>query len=127
MKSLSRSLALFLLLFSAALLPADEPAAANATGVWHLKVETAQGSGTPVFTLKQEGETITGQYRGALGEAPVKGTLKGHELKMSFTVSGNGQSLTVEYAGTIDGDKMKGTARFGEFGEGPFTGERQPN
>ena len=46
---------------------------------------------------------------------------------MSFTVSGNGQSLTVEYAGTIDGDKMKGTARFGEFGEGPFTGERQPN
>jgi hypothetical protein len=127
MKSLSRWLALSLLLFSATLLRADEPAVANATGVWHLKVETAQGSGTPVFTLKQDGETITGQYRGALGEAPVTGTLKGHDLKMSFTVSGNGQSLTVEYAGTIDGDKMKGTARFGEHGEGPFTGERQPN
>ena len=49
---------------------------ANISGVWNAAVETAQGTGNPVFTFKQEGEKLTGTYKGTFGEAPLTGTIK---------------------------------------------------
>jgi hypothetical protein len=46
---------------------------------------TQAGTGTPTVVLKQEGETLSGQYSGQLGEAPVTGTIKGNEFTFSFT------------------------------------------
>ncbi len=40
--------------------------AIDVTGKWNMKVETPAGSGSPVFVLKQSGETITGTYTGHL-------------------------------------------------------------
>ncbi len=54
------------------------------SGKWNMKVETSAGSGTPVFVLKQSGDTITGTYTGQLGEAAVKGTLKEKEIRLEF-------------------------------------------
>lgn len=99
---------------------------ANVNGVWDLSVETPNGTGTPTVTFKQDGETLTGTYKGRFGETPLKGTIKGNEIKFSFTISPQGQDLTIEYSGTVDGDSMKGKARFGEMGEGNFTGKRKP-
>jgi hypothetical protein len=33
--------------------------------------------------------------------------------------------MQIDYAGTVEGDSMKGTAKFGEFGDGTFTGKKQ--
>jgi hypothetical protein len=96
----------------------------NVTGKWTMTVETQAGAGSPTFDLKQDGETITGQYSGQLGEAPVTGTVKGAEISMSFKVSGQGQELVVTYTGTVEGDTMKGKVSLGEFGEGTFTGKK---
>lgn len=113
------------LAFSSPVLLAEMPAApVNVAGEWHFQVETGQGIGTPSFTLKQDGGTVTGDYKGAFGEAPVSGTVKDHELKLSLKLSGQGQGVVVEYVGTVDGDKIKGKVRFGDFGEGNFTGEK---
>jgi hypothetical protein len=98
---------------------------ANVNGTWNLTVETPAGSGTPTITLKQEGEKLTGTYKGQLGEAPLKGTIKGNEIKFAFKVSAQGQDLDIEYSGTVDGNTMKGKAKLGDFGEGAFTGKRQ--
>src|SRR5678816_27545 len=56
------------------------PVQVDVTGTWDFQVETPQGSGTPVFTFKQEGEKLTGQYKGLLGEAALTGTVKGNEI-----------------------------------------------
>ena len=96
----------------------------NVTGKWTMTVETQAGAGSPTFDLKQDGETVTGQYSGQLGEAPVAGTVKGAEISMSFKVSGQGQELVVTYTGTVEGDTMKGKVSLGEFGEGTFTGKK---
>jgi hypothetical protein len=96
----------------------------NVTGKWTMAVETQAGSGSPTFDLKQDGETVTGQYSGQLGEAPVTGTVKGNELTMTFKVSGQGQELVVVYTGTVEGDTMKGKVSLGDFGDGTFTGKR---
>ena len=94
------------------------------TGTWNFEVETQAGSGTPTFTFKQEGEKITGKYKGAFGEADLTGTVKGNQLEFSFKISGQIEG-TATYTGTIDGSTMKGKAKFAEIGEGTFTAKKQ--
>lgn len=98
---------------------------ANVTGTWKLTVETGAGSGNPTFVLKQEGEAVTGTYKGQFGEAPLKGTVKGNEIKITFKVSGQGQELEMEYSGTVEGNAMKGKVKLGDLGEGTFTGKKE--
>jgi hypothetical protein len=98
--------------------------AANVTGTWDAVVETPQGTGTPVFTFKQDGAKLTGQYKGQLGEAPLTGTVKGNEVTFTFTVN-PGEEVKVDYTGTLDGDAMKGTTKFGSYGDGTFTAKKR--
>ena len=115
----------------AAAAPATSPAqssggAPNVTGAWAAAVETQAGSGSPSFTFKQDGENLTGMYKGQFGEAPLTGTVKGADIKFTIKINAQGQDLTVVYTGKIDGkDSMKGTASFGEMGEGTWTAKRK--
>jgi hypothetical protein len=96
------------------------------TGEWAFQVTTDQGSGTPAFTFKQEGETLTGTYKGLLGEAPVTGTVSGRTVRFSFTGRLQGTELTVTYDGEIETkDAVKGTIDFGGMAKGTFTGSRK--
>ena len=97
---------------------------ANVTGEWDMTVETQAGPGNPHFSLKQDGGTLSGTYKGALGEAPVTGTVKGNEITISFKASAQGADLSVTYTGTVEGDTMKGKVSLGEFGDGTFTGKK---
>lgn len=98
----------------------------NVTGEWAFTVETPQGSGTPSFTFKQDGEKLTGNYKGQFGEAPVTGTVKGGEIKFTIKISAQGQELTITYSGKIESkDSMKGTAVLGELGEATWTAKRK--
>jgi hypothetical protein len=98
---------------------------ADVSGTWALEVETPQGKGTPTFTFKQEGEKLSGQYRGQFGEAPVNGTIKGRAIEFWIDVTVEGNSLRVTYSGTVEKDSMKGTVKLGDFGEATFTGARK--
>ena len=103
--------------------PADK---IDVTGAWAFQVETPAGSGTPTFTFKQEGEKLTGQYKGAFGEAPLTGTIKGNKLDFAIKVQAQGQEGTINYTGTVEKDgTMKGTVNLGEIGSGTWTGKRQ--
>ncbi len=97
---------------------------AKITGTWNMTVETSAGSGTPVFVLKQENDTlITGTYKGQFGEASVNGTIKVYKINLKFSAS----DIDIEYTGTVDGNIMKGKVVFGTMGEGTFTGTRKEN
>lgn len=100
-------------------------ARADVTGTWAMAVETGAGSGTPTIVLKQDGEKLTGQYSGQLGEAPVTGTLKGSAIELAFDISVQGTALHVTYSGTADASSMKGTVKLGDLGEGTFTGKKK--
>lgn len=98
----------------------------NVTGTWKVTVESQAGTGNPTVVLKQEGEKLTGTYKGQLGEAPLEGTLKGNDITFSFKVNVQGQDLQVDYVGTVEGGKtMKGKVKLGDFGEGTFTGTKE--
>ena len=101
--------------------------AADLTATWDAAVESALGSGSPTFVLKQDGEKLTGDYSGALGSAKLAGTVKGEAVDFSFKVDANGESIEVHYQGKVsaDGKKMAGTVSFGALGEGKFTATRR--
>ncbi|HZF40616.1 MAG TPA: hypothetical protein VE715_17475, partial [Blastocatellia bacterium] len=97
----------------------------NVTGNWKLTIETPNGTGGPSLVLKQEGEKLTGTYKGRFGEAPLEGTVKDKEIKFTVKVNAQGQEIQVDYAGTVDGATMKGKVKFGDMGEGSFTGKKE--
>ncbi|HYM34543.1 MAG TPA: hypothetical protein VET48_04055, partial [Steroidobacteraceae bacterium] len=96
--------------------------AADVTGTWNMTVDIQGQTGNPTFTLKQEGDKVTGNYKGQLGEAPVPGTIKGNELTLNYKISAQGADLTVTYTGTVDGNNIKGKLSLGELVDGTFTG-----
>lgn len=99
----------------------------DVTGKWTFTVQTDAGSGTPTVTLKQDGEKLTGHYSSAtLGEAELTGTVKGQDIKFSFSADAGGQQLQVTYSGTIENkDSMKGNVDLGGMASGTFTAKRQ--
>lgn len=99
--------------------------AADVTGTWQFEVQTDQGSGSPVFQLKQDGEKLIGTYQGLLGKADVKGSVKGDAATIEFDTDATGEKATVRYTGKLDGnDKMSGKVTLGTFG-GTFTGRKK--
>lgn len=107
---------------------ADKPAEAekiDVTGSWVFTVETPMGSGTPTFTFKQEGESLTGHYTGTFGEADLTGTIKGNTITFSFKVSVQDIEGVITYSGTAAKDSITGKVTFGDLGEGTFTAKRQ--
>jgi len=111
--------------------PAPAPAAAPAdaridvTGTWIFEVITGAGTGTPTVTLKQDGETLTGNYSGSYGEAPLTGTVKGTAIEFSLDMNAQGTTVRIVYSGVVDKDAVKGTVTLGEFGDGTFTGKKK--
>ena len=99
--------------------------AGNITGTWNGTVETSQGTGSPTFTFKQEGEKLTGNYKGQLGEAPLTGTLKGNDITFSFKLNFQGEEFTITYTGKVEGNNMKGKAQLGQLGEANWTAKKQ--
>lgn len=98
----------------------------DVSGSWALTVETAGGTGSPSVDLKQDGETLTGNYSSQVfGEQKVTGTIKGNAITFGFTTTFEGSSMTVTYSGTADASTMKGKVTVGDLGEGTFTGKKR--
>src|SRR5262245_45105287 len=93
-------------------------------GDWELTIQSPTGTRSVPLTLKQEGETVTGMFKGPQGELPVKGTLVGDDLKFDFSIPIQGSSIDISMSGKVANDAVSGTAQFGGFGEGPFTMKR---
>jgi hypothetical protein len=127
LRARSGRLVVVLLVLTAAAVGAHAQAKVNVTGTWVFEVVTDAGPGTPTLTLKQEGETLSGHYSSAtLGEAELKGTVKGQNIDFGFTATVQGTAIDVTYTGTIESNSsMKGTINLGGIAGGTFTGKRK--
>ena len=98
--------------------------AADVTGTWQLAMQTNSGSFNPTLNIKQTGETITGTFKGRLGEVPLRGTINGNDVTIMYTISPTGQDIAIKLTGTVDGASMGGKV-LGDAGEGTFKGIKQ--
>lgn len=125
MKRMRFAFSATLLLLLAPVLLVGQEKTPDVSGTWELTVETPQGTGNPTIVLQQDGEKLTGVYKGRFGEVNLQGTLKGTEITFSITVNAQGTDLTITYKGTVENDSMKGSVDFGGFAEGTWTGKRK--
>jgi hypothetical protein len=96
------------------------------TGEWTFDVQTDQGSGTPTIILKQDGDKLTGKYKGQLGENDITGTVAGKTMKFSFSGNAQGTEFTVTYEGEIESsDSVKGKVDLAGMATGTFTGKKK--
>ena len=99
--------------------------AADVNGTWNVTVDIQGNTGTPTFVLKQDGEKLTGNYSGLLGDAPITGTIKGDQVEWSFDVKSDQVTGKIMYRGTVSGTKMSGKLSLGDMGEGTWTATRK--
>jgi hypothetical protein len=98
----------------------------DVTGAWAFTIETANGTGNPGVTFKQDGEKLTGHYSSqVLGERDFTGTVKGNAINFTIEADIQGQAVKVTYSGTVDKDTMKGKVVLGDLGEGTFSGKKK--
>jgi hypothetical protein len=110
-----------------AAMPPAAPAVANLAGTWALTIDSQMGSQESKLTLTQTGNELAGgmEAPAPVGNVPVKGTVNGADVKISFNVNAQGMDLTIDFIGTQEnGNTMKGRAVFGSFGEGTFTAKK---
>ncbi len=101
-------------------------AAQDVAGTWELKVETPQGTATPVMTLRQSAEKLSGTYRGRLGESSLEGTVKDTDIRFTVKLRFQDQEFVVHYAGKVEGASMTGTVQFQNGSTGKWTARRKP-
>ena len=88
--------------------------AANISGTWIFSVDLdGGGHGDPTFVFKQEGEKLTGTYKGPLGEYNVTGSVTGDKAVFGFDFKNDDLTGKATYTATIESPtKMKGTVEF---------------
>ncbi|MCI0666355.1 MAG: hypothetical protein L0220_35350, partial [Acidobacteria bacterium] len=96
----------------------------NLSGDWDLTINSPQGTFNPKATFKQDGEKLSGMFKSPRGELPLQGTVKGKEIKFSYTVKFQEQDLVITLSGIIDGDSIKGEADYGGFAQGDWSARR---
>ena len=94
--------------------------AVDVTGKWKTEFETQIGVQKYTFTLKQDGEKVTGKANSDIGgekrEVELKdGKLKGDELTFFETFEFQGNEIRIDYTGKVTGDEIKFTRKVGDF------------
>jgi hypothetical protein len=111
---------LCLILMSAVARPA-----ADVSGTWDLKIETREGTGSPVVVLAQDGKKLSGTYKGRMGESPLEGTIQDDSIQFSVKLRFREQTVNVTYSGIVRGSEMSGSVRFGDSGDGKWSARRR--
>ncbi len=99
---------------------------ANITGAWEMTVETPQGTMVITANYKQDGETLTGNHVSEMGEAALKGTVKGNDVQYTLTLDMGGQQMAIVHKAKIEGDTMTGSADIEGMGSITFKCKRKP-
>jgi len=77
---------------------------ANVTGSWNIKVSGHAGTADQKMDLKQDGNKVSGTFKGPRQSGTIEGTVDGDNIKFRVKAF-----VPMEYVGTVDGDTMKGT------------------
>jgi hypothetical protein len=83
--------------------------ASDASGTWKATVETPNGAMENTFTLKVDGDKLTGTITmGQFGEAPIsEGKVDGDNVSFLVVREFNGNQFRINYKGKVAGDEMK--------------------
>lgn len=94
--------------------------AADITGTWKAEFDTQIGAQKYTFTLKQEGNRLTGKANSEIGgekhESKLKdGKVEGDAISFVEELKFQGNDLEIRYNGKVSGKEMKLSRQVGDF------------
>jgi len=101
------------------------PAGPNVSGTWTLTVESPMGSNESTATFQQSAGALSGKIASERGETTLTGTIDNSTIAFSININMQGQALKIDYSGQVTGDAMSGTVKFGDYGEGKWSGKKK--
>lgn len=110
----------------AVLLVCSAALGATVDGVWAATFDTQIGEQHYTYTLKADGEKLTGTAKGDYGNGPIEdGVIKGNDLSFTENLDFQGQKLVIKYTGKLNGDEIKFTRQVGTIATEEFVARRQ--
>lgn len=102
--------------------PADQ--AIDVTGEWKATIAAPRGALEYTMYLKQEGPRVTGYFQSEYGEIPLRGSIKGDAITLSWTLPDAREPIDCSMAGSVKADAISGEATLAKVGKGSFQAER---
>jgi hypothetical protein len=100
--------------------------AADVDGTWTATFNTQIGEQHYTYTLKADGEKLTGTAKNDMGERPIEdGVIKGNDISFTENLDFQGQKLPIKYTGKLNGDEIKFTRQVGTFATEEFVAKRK--
>jgi hypothetical protein len=97
----------------------EKVAATDVSGVWQTEFDTQIGKQKYTFTLKQDGDKLTGRANAEIGGEKyatdlTEGKLAGDAISFVEPLKFQETDLRIEYKGKVSGDEMKLTRQVGD-------------
>jgi hypothetical protein len=100
--------------------------AADVDGVWKATFDTQIGEQHYTYTLKADGEKLTGTAKNDMGETKIEdGVVKGNDISFTENLNFQGQTITIKYKGKLDGDQINFTREVGTFATETLVAKRE--
>lgn len=97
---------------------------AQLAGTWKVTIQYHRGVGQQSFVLQQSDAAITGDQRGELFSAKLKGKVQANHVMLSSVMAAYGYEVPFNFSGTVSGGTMAGDVKMGEYGAATFTATR---
>ena len=98
---------------------------ADVAGEWAITISFIVGTGHHTAIIEQDGEKLSGTYKGEILEGGLRGTVTGNNIDFSGSLRHESTGVRFHYTGTIEGDTMKGTVEMGEYWSAEWTAKRK--
>jgi hypothetical protein len=112
------------LLAALVLLGVGAAAQADVAGEWAVTFSTPTGPVEFTMYVNQEGARLTGRLTNEAGEFPLRGTVDGENVTITWTLPDAGRMLDITFEAKAQGDQMTGTAKLGSRGQGQMSAQR---
>jgi uncharacterized pyridoxal phosphate-dependent enzyme len=97
---------------------------ANLAGNWHVTINYSRGVGLQQFVLEQNGTTLSGEQKGEVFTAELKGTVNADHATLRSTMAVSGNQVPYVFTGVVSGDSFAGDVMLGEYGAATFKAVR---
>ncbi len=94
---------------------------ADVAGAWDVTIHYVRGEGKQTFILKQDGKTLSGEQKGEIFNANLKGSVEADHVKLTSVMPANGYQIHFAFTGVMSGNQLTGDVRLGEYGPATFT------
>jgi seryl-tRNA(Sec) selenium transferase len=88
-------------------------AAANIDGNWAVTIHYLRGTGEQHFTLKADGNKVTGEQKGEYFDSTFTGSIHANEIRLESVLPVISWPVHCHFQGTVEGNRMSGALVLG--------------